>query len=258
MPLDYRVESLEDVDEKYRDEYTKVTKNDKTYFEFNIGGVKPQDEFDIVHKSMLAAREDTRLEKAKLKSFGEYTPDTINDMVAKIADFELQANKQDENKKEMLENAIKARMLPFNDEMAKLKELNDSLTANNEVLKAEKIDGALRRIITSKISDPKSGIMPEAYEDIYSRATRKDIGVFWNEDSKSFLDEGMNSFDTWFTLQAEKSLWRKPSQSANARGGNTGIESNPWSKGKENYTEQAKIQNSDPEKALRLKKSAGY
>jgi len=249
------LENLDEVSEEMKEWYVESENG----FNLTIPGMKPESEVNKVMESLRKERADHKLTLKKLKTFGENTPEKILKLQNSLTDFELQIGKKDEDLTTRLQTALDAKLIPYNEkEKAWSIEKEDMLTELND-LKADKINGALMGWISSKMSDSKNGLRPESSKDIYARAKLQGSGLVYNSDAKEFLDADKNDKETWFAhLLNENPHWRLNSTSANARGGNAGIESNPWSKGKENYTEQAKIQNANPEKALRLKKSAGY
>lgn len=220
MPLDYLVEkdSFESLDENVKGLYVE----DGERFRLDVNGVKTQQDVDNVLDAKGKEKEAHKLTKQDLAKFR----DENQTLKSQLADAMLTGDQTSEEIQKRLDDALKVKIAPYEDEKQALVNQNKEYATLIEGYKTKELEGELKTKIMNIINAPKSNIKPSAFEDIYSRAMRSDIGLKKNQDVNDFVDSENRPMKDWLEVQIQKSpLWLKKSTSADAGGGDKDLNS---------------------------------
>jgi len=207
------------------EQYNLLSETEKGIFTKNDDGIaltnfKPMSEFNTVYEALGKERTLHKDASNKLKAFGDFSPESIQETNNKYADLLIQSKSSDEDLEKRLADALAIKISPLNkqnvDFQTEIAELKNSLLERDTRDQKAK----LKDIISAIISDPNSSIRPEAMQDIYARAILE--GVAYNNDVKGFVTSENKPFSDWFKETSSKSLWLKSSTGAGASGGNSG------------------------------------
>ena len=87
MALDYRVDNLDSIDENLRSLYAEKTDGDKKYYTLDVNGVKSEDEFNTVYKTLQTERNSRKDFESKYKAFGDNTPESISALKTELESY---------------------------------------------------------------------------------------------------------------------------------------------------------------------------
>ena len=267
MAIKAVVDSLDDVDEKYRDLYTEV--NGK----FEITGIEDVTLLTPVKKlkdENGARRISERKAKEALAPFtalvGERKIEEVQAMLDRYPELEAAAEgKLDDGKINGIVNArLKSHTAPMERENATLKQ---QLGEKDKV-----IEGYVTKERTRTIHDSvreaigkQQGFQPTAVEDALMHAermfevnedgkvvTRDEVGVTPGIDAVVWLTEMQNKRPHWWGTTSGGG-----SRGNNGSGNGAGGGNNPWTHEHWNMTEQGNILRANRSRAEQLAKSAG-
>lgn len=272
MAFEFQVDSLDGLPEGVREHY--VERNGK--FEIVVTGAKTQGDVDRVMQSLVKERGEHDVTKAKLRGFGEFTPETVEQTLADLEDTKLQlkAVKQeggpkDEDIEALVESRTQQRVKPVERKLAQLTTQFEELTGTNRSLIEEKTRG---NILTDVLADAR---LKEVGIDSDALAPGADVELWAErvfertEDGKTISKEGvgvtpgLSPKEVFIDLKAggQRRHWFGSTHGAGARGGKGGggdDKENPFKEGPGfNLTKAAQIVRDDPERAARLAKAAG-
>lgn len=253
MTLKAKVDKIDDVEEGYRPLYEE---KDGAWVLKPIDGMKPLDEFNVVHRALGKERDEHRVTKDSLANANK----TITGHETSIADLtatlEGKGVKIDEK---LIDQRVQQRVAPLQRE---LEDTKSKLTAANQ-----DIEGF-------KARDTKSTIeraIQKAAGGAHVRDTAIDDAVLLGQNIFEVVDGKVVSKadvqgvtpgvgpDVWLSgLRNNKVHWFKESSGGGAGGGGGGGgTANPWTKANWNLTEQGKLVRENAEKAAQFAKAAG-
>jgi Skp family chaperone for outer membrane proteins len=185
-----------------------------------------KEEFNKVYNTLQKERTERKELEKKLKSFGEFTPESVAELRNKNAELELKKDSP-EDMNERLEKALKIKTAPF---IEKEREYQSKISEYETFIgktKQDKINSKLKDKISSVVLASDSPFNPSSIIDIEARARM--MGLEYNEDADDFLIGGQ-SFEKWLNEQAKNSTWNKTSQGAGAIGNikNKSASGNDW------------------------------
>lgn len=266
MAIKAVVDSLDDVDEKYRDLYTEV--NGK----FEITGIEDVTLLSPVKKlkdENGARRISERKAKEALAPFtallGERKLEDVQSMLDRFPELEAAAEgKLDDGKiNGIVEARIKTKLAPVERENGQLRQ---QIQERDGVIEGYKTKERIRTVHDSvrEAIGKQQGFQPTAVEDALMHAERM---FEVNEDGKVVTrDEvgvtpGIDAV-VWLTeMQAKRPHWWGTTSGGGARGNNgnggTAAGNNPFTREHWNMTEQGKLIRTNRTRAEQLAKSAG-
>jgi len=247
MSLNYKLDSLDEVAEDQKGLYKEI---DGKFF-LDVTGVKDIEEFNTVYSSLGKEREEHKSTKKKLKGYGDYTPESFNELNNQIADLKLfKSSNSNEEIEKRLQEALSIKLAPLEQKRNEDTEIITELNAKINGMNAEKETSKLKDKIFQIVNAKDSSVKPESFNDIYARAVLHKIKL--NADVEEFVDNYGNTFDSWFETQAKNSTWNKDSVSAGANGGTGGTGNKSFT----NMTadERVALYEKDPSLYERLKK----
>jgi hypothetical protein len=272
MALEFQVDSLDGLPEEVREHY--VERNGK--FEVVVNGMKTQGDVDRVMLSLRKEREEHDGTKAKLRGYGEFTPETVEQTLAELEDTKLQlaaikkeGGPADEDIEKLVESRTQQRVKPVERKLGQLTTQLEELTGVNRSLIEEKTRGSILGDVLADARLKEVGVDPDALEpggDVELWAER----VFERtEDGKTISKEGVGVTPglspkevlTDLKASGQRRHWFGSTHGAGAKGNKGGggkDEHNPFKEGSGfNLTKAAEIIRDDPERAARLAKAAG-
>lgn len=252
------VENLDEVDEKYRDLYTK--KGEK-YELTEVTGVRTQADVDRIQTALTKERNDHKKVKETLSKFDGLNPEEVREKLDKFPELEALATGKVDDKKidDLVETRIKSRLAPIEREKGELVKKTQLLEGQIQEFttreKRSKVNDAIRSAAT------KAKLLPEAIDDAILLGSQvldlDENGEVRVRENTSFT----NGIDpaVWLSeVQAKKPHWWAPSSGGGARGsGGNNSGSNPFSHDGWNMTEQGKLYKENPTRAAEMAKSAG-
>lgn len=258
MAIKAIIDSLDEVDEKYRDLY--VEKNGK--FEAQIDGARSQADIDRLSSALKKERDDHKATREKYSFLSDLEPAKVQEMLDKYPELEAAATgKIDEVKlNQLLEGRLNSHTAPLKRELDKLRKESQD--------KDGLIDGYKTRDKQRAISDAvrqaaaKLKVQESAIEDAILLGDRH---FEMSEDGTIVTRDGVGvtpgvSAEVWLTdMQSKRPHWWGPSVGGGAGGqrGSLGGGSNPWSAESWNMTQQGQILRENRSKAEQLAKAAG-
>jgi len=214
MAVKGTVENLEHVSEGLKEYYTKTDNG----FVFDIEGMKPQIEFDKVHKALNKEREINRELAKKNKAYGDHTPETIQGLLTELSDNKLKGEDNSEDAiKIRLEEAMAIRMKPFEKKEAEFVTKEQEYIKVIDAFKAEKLEARLVSDVHKIVTEKDGKYRPE-YEDDICNAARVDK-LAYSTDVEKFVDTKGNALPEWLANRSKNKLWERSSKGANASGG---------------------------------------
>lgn len=232
-----------------------------------IEGMSTQADVDRLQAAHTKERKDHTETKAKLKAYGDITPELAIEQRDKVTELEARVGEGDdktidERVEKIVESRIKAIKGPIERERDKLKGELDAAAG-----KVTELSGTITR---SRISDAVRGavakekVIGEAVDDVLLNAERlfeinADTGAVVMKDGVGFqpgIDPG-----AWLSDMKEKRPhWWPAAQGGGAGGGGKmpAGTNNPFSAAQWNKTEQSKLTESNPTRAEQLAKMAGF
>lgn len=266
MALKHSVETLEDIPEAVREHY--VERNGQ--FEVQVEGMKTQGDVDRVMDSLRKERLDHDSVKARVRGFGEHTPESIETLTASLADAQLlldaakrDGGPSDDDIEKLVEGRTLQRVKPLERKIRQLGESVEELTGSNKTLVAEKKSGKILKTVLDAAAVKDIGISADALPDVELWAER----VFEEDDSGRIISKdgmgvtpGLSPKEVFVDMKAsgQRRHWFGPTIGAGAIGGSGGgdLGANPYSKEGFNLTKAARLSQTDPARAKRLAKAA--
>jgi hypothetical protein len=256
MALKRILESLDGVPEPLHDEYEE--KDGKFYLK-PIEGLKPVEEFNVVHRALSKEREEHKTTKTKLVSFGDLNPDEVRAQLDQIEELRVLAEGKVDDAKinQLVESRLRVKLAPVERERDQLKTQNLELGQTVETFKGrdrtrtivDAVQQAARaaKVVDTAIEDVT--ILAERMFDVQDGTvvTKDNVGVTPGMDPASWLTD----------MLQKRPHWLPPSKGGGGRQGNGEGGANPWSANAWNMTEQGRVYKADPAKAERLAKAAG-
>jgi len=247
MPLSYKVDDIEEVDDNLRVLYVE---GDDGSHVLDVEGVKPPSEFDTVYKSLQEERKAHKATKSALSGYGELKPEelvTLQDELEELRAKAAEGGTDDEKVSKLAE----IRMQPLARE-------RDTLAAALEVAKnreAELSTKLLNRDREKAIHELADGVIQAGFvRDVMLRA-RMDLK--YDTDREGFYDEAGATAEEWFNRQLNDTPgWAMPSNGAGAKGGKGGKNNaNPFDPKSDAFslTAQSDMKKSDPKRAEKLR-----
>lgn len=253
MKLKLIVDSLDEVDEKYRDLYTE---KDGKYHLTEVEGIRSQTDVNNLTGSLTKERNDHKETKAKLAKFGDADPDTLASDLAELETLRTSGGKADEKVIEARVNAAKA---PLERRVRELEGTNAELTTENTTLKTTEKTRRIHDV--ARAAAVKLQLVDTAVDDALMYAERHlDIDDAGNVVTKdiSGITAGLTAEDWLSDMSKKRPHWLPPSSGGGAGGGNgTPVTGNPWSHAHWNMGEQGRIVRENPQRAEALAKAAG-
>lgn len=261
MKLPFKLTSLDQVDEQYRDLYTK--QDDGTFLFEGVDGIKTQEDVNRLQTALNNARaEETKL-KGYLSAYNKHgTVEEVTAALERIPALEEAAKgKVDESKiNDLVNQRLNNVTMPLKQQ---IEQLTTQISEKDTLIKDFSAKDT-RRTITDEIRKgcAKVGVAPEVLEDIIALTTAlctktEDGSVVTNEQSGC---QGL-SIEVWLQTQRQnRPYWFGESRGAGAGGsggGKGGSGENPWTHDGWNITKQGIIMRDDPAKAEQLAKAAG-
>lgn len=259
MGLKAVVESLDQIDEQYREHYTERNGKFELSVDVGVDGVKSYSDFNNLNEALRKERNDHKTAKDTLGRFGGRSIDEIIKDLDRIPELEASKGQIDEEKlNTILESRLKGKTAPLERELTeyrtKAEQLGQQVTEfQNREINRTMLDN-IRTVAT------KAKVLPEALEDIQMY-----IGCFTlSEDGRVVVKDGVGhtpglTVEQWLTdMQQSRPHWWGSTTQGGSRGGQGGGGgSNPWSHDNWNMTEQGRIYTQNPTKAKQLAEQAG-
>lgn len=271
MPLKYQVESLEDVPEALREFY--VERNGR--YEITVEGMKTQGDVDRVMQALTKERDAHDASKAKLRAYGEYTPEAVEKALAELEDTKIQlaAVKRDGGPKEediekLVESRTLQRVRPLERQLQQLQTKTQELTGVNQSLIQEKTRSTILGDVFTAARLKEVNVIPDVLEpngDVELWAER----VFERTDDGRTISKegvgvtpGLSPKEVFVDLKAAglRRHWFGDTVGSGALPGTRPSDGglNPFKDGSGfNLTEAMRLCQSDPARAKRLAKAAG-
>lgn len=231
MLFDQKLENLEGIDEKFHNLFVKGEDG----YTFDLSKIKTEQDVNNVLDAKAKekeARKQAQEEKRQLQ-------ERLQELESKLAETKFSGN--DEELQKRLENALQVKIKPYQDKENQYQTKIGELESKLNEFETASINTKLKDKIYNEINKQESTISPLAFEDIYSRALRSDIGLTYNKELDEFVDKENRIFNDWLISQStEAKHWQKPSLSAGATGGKgSGVKENPFKNG--NLAEQTRL-----------------
>ena len=233
-----------------------------------IEGVKPESAFADVKKALEAERERARQIEAQWKSWtplAKHDPQHIQSVLDRLPEYEAMAKQTSDIQAridEVSSARIKAATLPIERERdalrAKYEEAETTLKRFAEADRQRKIVDAIRA------AAGKTGLDPDSLEDavLFGQATLEVAadGVVQVRDGAPGIPAGIDVERMLAHVRDNgmRPRWWSENVSGGLRGGRASSSSiaNPWAKGTINVTEQARLEQTNPAMAKKLKEAA--
>ena len=252
MTIKIELNSLDDVDARYHDLYTK---DGDIYRLTGVEGLKTQRDIDKLQSSLVKERNDHKETKAKYSVFHDMDLEEVQTKLDRYAELEEAAKgKLDEaGIQKLVENRLNSTTAPLKRELDKYKaELSEREKKLEEYTTKER-----QRTISDAVRSAalRMKIQETAIDDALLLAER----TFEIDESGTVITKDGLGPEVWLTdMQSKRPHWWQPSSGGGANGTKQGsMSNNPWSANNWNMTEQGKIYMQDPSKAEQLAKMAG-
>lgn len=256
MPLKRQLDTLDGVDAALHELYEE---KDGKFNLRPIEGLKPVEEFNVVHRALAKERDDHKTTKTKLVSFGDLNPEEVRAKLDQMEELKILAEgKVDEKKMEQLvESRLRIKVAPVERERDQLKAQNLELGQAVEAFKgrdrtrtiADAVQAAARaaKIVDTAIED--AVMLAERMFDVQDGnvVTKDNVGVTPGVDPATWLSD----------MIQKRPHWLPASKGGGGRPGSGDGTSNPWTAASWNMTEQGRVYKADPAKAERMAKAAG-
>lgn len=262
MGLKAKLDTLDGLEAQYHDLYEEIG---GVFVLKPIEGLKPQEEFDRVHRGLASERENHRQTKAIIKDLetaGIKTPADVEALRQQVTTLEAAlADSADGAKLDALvSQRTRAATAPLERELTQLRGLNSEFTKTIETLKAKETFSVIRDAVT--VAARKEKVLDSALEDaLFIAEATFEIDSAGNVVTRDVRGQTPGlSPEAWLgDLRVKKPHWWPQSQGGGAAGGGGGGVGgpNPWSKSEWNLTKQGEIIRADRAKAERLAKQAG-
>jgi uncharacterized phage infection (PIP) family protein YhgE len=263
MALKAIYDKQDDIPEAYRDLFTE---RDGKFELTGIEGVKTQADVDRLNEGLRKERKKVEDLEAKVKTFGEDTPEAIEELRQENEKLKIQVEtgkgaEIDEAKlDELAERKAKTMLAPVERENNRLKkengELSETNTALNTNISRSAIETEARKVAAA------SKCVDTAHDDIVMYAQNISELV----DGKVVTKDGVGvtpgvGLEVWLSdMQPNKGHWWPASKGGGA-GGHDGPgagSNNPWAKGHWNLTAQGQyVREHGADKAKEMAAQAG-
>ncbi|MFA7175016.1 MAG: hypothetical protein WC340_16710 [Kiritimatiellia bacterium] len=260
MGIKALVDSIDEVDEKYRDLYTE--KNGR-YELTGVEGFKTQADIDRIQAGLAKERNDHKATRDRYAFLGNLDTEQVQAMLDKYPELEAAAGGKldDAAIQKLVEGRLNTATAPLKRDLDKFRK---ELAERDEVISgytAKERTRAIHDSVRDAVGKQK-GFQGAAVEDAMVFAERM---LEVAEDGRVVTRDGVGvtpgvEATVWLMdMQAKKPHWWGPSEGGGAGGsrshGSTG--GNPWSSEAWNMTEQGKILTENRSKAEQLAKAAG-
>lgn len=276
MAIKSVVDTLDQVEEAYHSLYSE---RDGRFELTGVEGMKTDADIARLTKALNSERDVSSGYKTRLSSFGEHTPELIEELQGKIEDAELRlaaAGKEGGPDKETIDKLVETRsnmrMKPVERSLDKLKKEMELVTGERNALAAERQRSTISSSVEHAAQSKGVGVQKEvlASGDIAAWGER----VFEIVDGAVVTREGVPGVTPGITPEQtfediknanSRPYWFGPTVGAGASGGSGGVDSgadNPFGISKEtgkpnNMTAAGQLIRSDPARAARLFAAAG-
>jgi hypothetical protein len=254
MGLEFRVQSLEGVEERFRPLYVQR----EGAFYLDVPGVAEKsklDEFRATNVALMKERDDLK------QRFEGIDPDEVRKLGEEKRRLEEERQVKAGEIEKVVENRVKGLKADWDKQVAALTSEREALTGR---LTAIQIDQGIISVAT------KRGLRPTALTDITARA--RNVFKLVNGAPRAFEADGQTirygkdgvspmTLEEWVDTQVSDAPHLFESNAGGGAAGNgsggVGQRKNPFRRGPEwNLTEQMRLLNTDPGLAARLKASA--
>lgn len=266
--LKYVYESADEIPEEFRPLYAE---RDGKFELAEIEGIKTQADVERLNKALVAEREEHKKTKGRVKAFGAYTPEQIEEMSSRLEELTAQleaGGKPDQAAiDKLVEAKLPAHLKPLQRQLEEASKAAEELRNENLTLKGDKIRRGLRDLVTLTLGTKKMAAVDRRAEpDIELWAERiltlDDDGRFVTKEGVG-LTPGVSLEEALIEVQASgvRPLWFKGNTSADAReGGDTkprgSTGDNPFDKATFNLTKASQLAEKNPGEAKRLARAA--
>lgn len=229
----------------------------------NIQGMKTQDDINRLQSALNKERSDHKAVKDTFARLGDRSVDDILGVLDKVPAWEaMEAGNDPEQINKLVDAKLAQSTAPLERSITSLTEERDGYKG--------KFDALVQEVNNDKIIDHlktlalKANVLPDAIEDVARMGLplfeRTETGEIVVKADATGATPGVTA-DLWLNdLKETRAFYWPASQGAGGQGGRGGDGSggdNPFTKGKENYTKQGQLIQTDPDKAARLAKAAG-
>ncbi len=268
MALEMILESLEDLDESLHEHYLERD----GHWELEANGAKSQTDVDKLNGALAKERTEHKTLKVKIKAYGEYTPDSIEELVAKNEDLTLQveaagtddAEEREKRVNDLAESRAVAKLKPVERELKRAQDTLSEVTGERDKLRTATTRSKIQKAVTDAALDKEVGIQKDAMEDVALFSSHafeeNELGEVVSKDGISGIIPGMTPKEAFLEMKSNsmRKLWFGETKGAGAGGGKGGesFGDNPFKEENFNFTRIAQITGSDPEKAKRMARAA--
>lgn len=268
MALEMILESLDELDEVLHEHYIERD----GHWELEANGAKSQTDVDKLNGALTKERTEHKATKVALKAFGENTPETFEEIVAKNEDLTLQieaagtedAEEREKRVNDLAENRALAKLKPVERELKRVQDALSEVTGERDNLRTATTRTKIQGTVTKAALDKEVGIQKEAMEDVALFGAHafeeNELGDVVSKDGIPGLIPGMTPKEAFLEMKSNsmRKLWFGDTKGAGAGGGKGGesFGDNPFKESTFNFTKIAQITASDPEKAKRMARAA--
>lgn len=260
-------ESSEEIPEGYADLYVE---RDGKFELAEVEGIKTTADIERLDKALKAERAEHAKTKTRVKAFGAYTPEQIEEMTTQLEEMKAQLEAGGKPDAAALDKLVEAKLpahlKPLQRKIEELQAEREALATENQGLKGDKIRRGLRDLVTLTLGTKKmQSVDRRAEPDIELWAERV---LTLDEDGKFVTKEGvgltpgMSLEEALIEVQASgvRPLWFKGNTPAGAQdggdkkvvsGGDNPFDAKTWSS-----TKAASIVKANPGEAKRLARAA--
>ena len=264
MPLKAIHDTIDDIDEPYRDLYTE--KNGKWELT-GIAGAFTQANMDRVQAALDKERAEHKATQDKLTVWTDLDHEDIMTKLDRIPELEAAAKgpldeaQIEEIVTRRVEGTLASRTAPLERQVKTLTGKLEAAAAERDTLATEKQQRRVHDGVREAMTQAK--VLPEAYDDALLLAERvfeirEDDGAIVTRDQVG-TTPGVDP-QVWLTeMRERRPHWWPSSQGGGAKGSGAGLDAvdNPWNPKAPNLTEQARIMAENPDRAKQLAKAAG-
>lgn len=268
--LELNYDSMDEVPESFRSFYAEGDDGRAT-LNVRIRGLAGPADVERLKLVNRKAREEARTNEARAKAYGDLDPEEATRLRDENEDLKLRLEAADgkgltdDQINQLVEKRLPMRLRPVERENEKLKRETEELRAENDGFRADRA----RNTILGDARDATKGdkgikLRETALEDWEMFAERV---LEVNEDGEVRTKEGVgvtpgiSAAELLADIQANgtRKHWFPESRGAGARGGDpaSGGGPNPFAKETWNRTEQARMIQANPDRAVRFAKAAG-
>lgn len=261
-------ESADEIPETFAELYTE---RDGKFELTGIEGVKTEADVARLDKALKAERAEHSKTKGRVKSFGDLTPEAVEEMRSQIETLTAQVEaggKPDEAAMEKLIAAkLPAHLKPLQRELKEAIEARDALAQENQGLKGDKIRRGLSDLVRITLGTKKMAVVDRRAEADIELWTER--VMTFDEDGRFVTKEGvgltpgMSLEEALLEVQSSgtRPLWFKGNTPSGAQDGDSTTKripngENPFDDESWNLTKASEILQKNPGEAKRLARSA--